>query len=152
VTSLSEALERVLDQFPIWRGQNEQSMALVAVDYGKAKLRRQMMITTSSNGPGATNMITTAGFAHVNRLQLFLIACDLFSSRHPEPVLQQTEHYNSPIISVKDSFKVVTRYWDRIFHPNKLYRLYPKPQKKLIQHSPNGLSQNSAGKVIIVPA
>ncbi|MFB0992314.1 MAG: hypothetical protein QMB78_08980, partial [Rhodospirillales bacterium] len=62
MTSLSEALERVLDQFPIWRRQNEKSMALVAVDYGKTKLRRQIIIATSSIGPGATNMITTAGF------------------------------------------------------------------------------------------
>jgi 3D-(3,5/4)-trihydroxycyclohexane-1,2-dione acylhydrolase (decyclizing) len=94
VTSLSEALERVLDQFPIWRGQNEQSMALVAVDYGKTKLRRQIMIATSSIGPGATNMITTAGFAHVNRLPLFLIACDVFSSRN------QTRFFNKQSIII----------------------------------------------------
>ena len=94
VTSLSEALERVLDQFPIWRGQNEQSMTLVPVDYGKIKLRRQIMISTSSIGPGATNMITTAGFAHVNRLPLFLIACDVFSSRN------QTRFCNKQSITI----------------------------------------------------
>ena len=68
VTCLSEALIEVQDHFPTWRGQNEQSMALAAIGYAKAKRRRQIMIATSSIGPGATNMVTAAGTAMANRL------------------------------------------------------------------------------------
>jgi 3D-(3,5/4)-trihydroxycyclohexane-1,2-dione acylhydrolase (decyclizing) len=66
VTCLSEALEAVQDQLPTWRGQNEQSMALAAIGFAKAKRRRQIMIATSSIGPGALNMVTAAGTAHAN--------------------------------------------------------------------------------------
>lgn len=72
VTCLAEALEAVQDQLPTWRGQNEQSMALAAIGYAKAKRRRQLMIATSSVGPGATNMVTAAGVAHSNRLPVLL--------------------------------------------------------------------------------
>ena len=126
VTCFAEALERVQDQLPTWRGQNEQSMALAAVAYGKAKLRRQIMIATSSIGPGATNMITAAGVAHANRLPLLLIAGDVFASRRPDPVLQQTEHFNNPSLSVNDGFKAVTRYWDRITHPEQIISSLPQ--------------------------
>ena len=68
VTCLSEALEAVQDDLPTWRGQNEQSMALAAVGFAKAKARRQIMVAASSIGPGATNMVTAAALAHVNRL------------------------------------------------------------------------------------
>ena len=64
VTCLSEALEAVKDVFPTWRGQNEQSMALAAIGFTKAKRRRQIMVATSSIGPGALNMVTAAGAAH----------------------------------------------------------------------------------------
>ena len=76
VTCLSEALEAVQDQLPTWRGQNEQSMALAAIGFAKAKRRRQIMIATSSIGPGALNMVTAAGTAHANRLPVLLIAGD----------------------------------------------------------------------------
>ena len=95
VTCLSEALEQVQDQLPTWRGQNEQSMALAAIGYGKAKLRRQIMVATTSVGPGATNMVTAAGVAHANRLPVLLLCGDTFSNRLPDPVLQQVEHFGS---------------------------------------------------------
>jgi 3D-(3,5/4)-trihydroxycyclohexane-1,2-dione acylhydrolase (decyclizing) len=126
VTCLSEALVEVKDRLPVWRGQNEQSMALAAIGYNKAKLRRQIMIATSSIGPGATNMITAAGTAHSNRLPLLILAGDTFVNRRPDPVLQQVEHYGMPSISVNDAFKPVTRYWDRITHPEQIISSLPQ--------------------------
>lgn len=126
VTCLSEALEAVQDQLPTWRGQNEQSMALAAIGFAKAKRRRQIMIATSSIGPGALNMVTAAGTAHANRLPVLLIAGDTFTNRLPDPVLQQVEHYNNPSITVNDAFRPVTRYWDRITHPAQLMQSLPQ--------------------------
>lgn len=126
VTCLSEALEAVQDQLPTWRGQNEQSMALAAIGYGKAKLRRQIMIATSSVGPGATNMITAAGVAHSNRLPVLFLCGDTYVNRLPDPVLQQVEHFGDPTISVNDGFKPVSRYWDRITHPAQIISSLPQ--------------------------
>ncbi len=96
VTCLSEALEAVRDRLPTWRGQNEQSMALAAIGFAKAKRRRQIMVAASSIGPGATNMVTAAGVAHSNRLPVLLLAGDTFAHRIPDPVLQQVEHFGEP--------------------------------------------------------
>ena len=126
VTCLSEALEAVQDQLPTWRGQNEQSMALAAVGFAKAKRRRQIMVATSSIGPGALNMVTAAGTAHANRLPVLLIAGDTFSNRLPDPVLQQVEHFNDPSLTVNDAFKSVSRYWDRINHPAQIIASLPQ--------------------------
>lgn len=126
VTCLSEALEAVRDRLPTWRGQNEQSMALAAIGYAKAKRRRQWMIATSSIGPGATNMVTAAGVAMANRLPVLLISGDTFSNRLPDPVLQQVEHFHAPSITVNDAFKPVTRYWDRITHPAQIIPSLPQ--------------------------
>jgi 3D-(3,5/4)-trihydroxycyclohexane-1,2-dione acylhydrolase (decyclizing) len=126
VTCLSEALEEVKDVFPTWRGQNEQSMALAAIGFAKAKKRRQIMVATSSIGPGATNMITAAGVAHTNRLPILILAGDIFVNRRPDPVMQQVEHFNNPAISVNDAYKAVTRYWDRIVHPEQILSSLPQ--------------------------
>jgi 3D-(3,5/4)-trihydroxycyclohexane-1,2-dione acylhydrolase (decyclizing) len=126
VTCLSEALEAVQDSLPTWRGQNEQGMALAAIGFAKAKRRRQIMIATSSIGPGALNMMTAAGTAHANRLPVLLIAGDTFTNRLPDPVLQQVEHFNDPTITVNDGFKAVTRYWDRITHPAQIIASLPQ--------------------------
>lgn len=126
VTCLSEALEAVQDELPTWRGQNEQSMALAAIGFAKAKRRRQIMVATSSIGPGALNMVTAAGTAHANRLPVLLIAGDTFTNRLPDPVLQQVEHYNNPTLTVNDAFKAVTRYWDRISHPAQILQSLPQ--------------------------
>ena len=96
VTCLSEALEAVQDTLPTWRGQNEQSMALAAIGFAKAKRRRQIMVAASSIGPGATNMVTAAGLAHSNRLPVLLLAGDTFANRRPDPVMQQVEHLREP--------------------------------------------------------
>lgn len=126
VTCLSEALEAVQDRLPTWRGQNEQSMALAAIGYAKAMRRRQIMVATSSIGPGALNMVTAAGVAHSNRLPVLLLAGDIFVNRRPDPVMQQVEHYGNPTINVNDAFKAVTRYWDRIVHPEQIISSLPQ--------------------------
>ncbi len=126
VTCMSDALEPVKDVLPTWRGQNEQSMALAAVAYAKAKKRRQAMIALSSIGPGALNMVTAAGVAHSNRLPILLLAGDTFANRIPDPVLQQVEHFNNPTTTVNDAFKAVTRYWDRIVRPEQIISSLPQ--------------------------
>ncbi|MEM8915230.1 MAG: 3D-(3,5/4)-trihydroxycyclohexane-1,2-dione acylhydrolase (decyclizing) [Pseudomonadota bacterium] len=126
VTCLADALEAVQDQLPTWRGQNEQSMALAAVGFAKAKRRRQIMVAASSIGPGATNMITAAGVAHANRLPILILSGDIFANRRPDPVLQQVEHFSNPTLSVNDGFKPVSRYWDRITHPEQIISTLPQ--------------------------
>ena len=126
VTCLSEALEAVKDVLPTWRGQNEQSMALAAIGFAKAMRRRQIMIATSSIGPGALNMVTAAGVAHSNRLPVLLLSGDTFVNRRPDPVMQQVEHFGDPTINVNDAFKAVTRYWDRIVHAEQVLSSLPQ--------------------------
>ncbi|TWX64350.1 3D-(3,5/4)-trihydroxycyclohexane-1,2-dione acylhydrolase (decyclizing) [Colwellia demingiae] len=126
VSCLSEALVEVREKFPTWRGQNEQSMALAGVAYAKAVRRKQVMAVTTSIGPGATNVITAAGVAHANRLPLLIICGDTFVNRRPDPVLQQVEHFHSPSTSVNDSFKPVSRYWDRIYSPEQIISTLPQ--------------------------
>ncbi len=125
VTSLGHALERAKDELPTYRGQSEEGMALAGVAYAKATRRRQIMVATSSVGPGATNMVTAAGVAHSNRLPILLISGDTFTSRLPDPVLQQVEHFGDPTQTVNDSFRAVTRYWDRITRPEQLTSSLP---------------------------
>ncbi len=126
VTSLGHSLEMHRDEIPVWRGQNEQGMALAGVAYAKAMRRQQIMVATSSVGPGATNMVTAAGVAMANRLPLLLIAGDTFHSRLPDPVLQQVEHFGDPSTTVNDSFKPVVRFWDRITHPAQVLSSLPQ--------------------------
>lgn len=126
VTCMGEALESVQDVLPTWRGQNEQSMGFAAVGYAKANLRRQIMVVTASIGPGTTNLLTAAGVAHVSRLPFLMLCGDAFARRHPDPVMQQVEHFNDPTHSVNDAFKAVTRYWDRITWPDQIVSSLPQ--------------------------
>jgi len=126
VTCLAEALETVQDELPTWRGHNEQSMAISAIAYAKAMNRRQIMIATSSIGPGCTNMVTAAALAHANRLPLLLLAGDTFQHRVVDPVLQQIERFDDATVTVCDTFKPVTRYWDRITRPQQIVRALPQ--------------------------
>ena len=101
-------------------------MALTAVAFAKAMRRRQIMIATSSIGPGCTNMVTAAAVAHANRLPLLLLSGDTFQHRIVDPVLQQIEQFNDPTITAADTFKPVTRYWDRITKPEQIVRSLPQ--------------------------
>ncbi len=125
VTGLGFALDEVRNELPTFRGQSEQGMALAAVGFAKAMRRRQIMVATSSIGPGAMNMVTAAGVAMANRLPLLLLSGDTFQSRIPDPVLQQVEHFGSPSTTVNDAFRAVTRYWDRIVHPAQVAQSLP---------------------------
>lgn len=126
VTSLAEALEPVQDQLPTWRGQNEQYMALAAIAFAKARLRRQIMIATTSVGPGCSNLMTAAAVASVNRLPLLMLCGDYFAHRAVDPVLQQIETFTDPTVSICDAFKPVVRYWDRITRPEQIIRSLPQ--------------------------
>ena len=125
VTSLGHSLEQHRDEIPVYRGQNEQGMGLAAAAFAKATRRRQILICTSSVGPGATNMVTAAGVAMANRLPVLFISGDTFNSRLPDPVLQQVEHFGSPSTSVNDAFRPVVRYWDRITDPAQVLSSLP---------------------------
>jgi len=125
VAALGEALYENRERLPVWRGQNEQSMALAAVGFAKARQRRQIMVATSSVGPGAANMVTAAAVAHANRLPVLLLPGDVFASRRPDPVLQQVEHFGDPGLTVNDCFRPVSRYFDRIQRPEQLIASLP---------------------------
>ena len=107
-------MEEFQSDLPGYRGHHEQNMALTGIGYARAMRRKQIFIATSSVGPGATNMVTAAAVALSNRLPLLLIPGDTFSSRFPDPVLQQVENFTSPTETQNDAFKSVSRYFDRI--------------------------------------
>ncbi|TCR03327.1 3D-(3,5/4)-trihydroxycyclohexane-1,2-dione acylhydrolase (decyclizing) [Neorhizobium sp. JUb45] len=126
VAGLGEALQKAGNSLPTWRGQNEQTMAHAAIAYAKAKKRRRIQAVTSSIGPGATNMVTAAALAHVNRLPVLLIPGDVFANRRPDPVLQQIEDFDDGTVSANDCFRPVSRYFDRIMRPEQLLTALPR--------------------------
>ena len=138
VTCLAEALEPVQDRLPTWRGHNEQSMALAAVAYGKAMRGRRIMIATSSIGPGCTNMVTAAAVAHANRLPLLILAGDTFQHRVVDPVLQQVEVFGDPTVTVCDTFRPVSRYWDRISRPEQIIQSLPQALAVMLDPATRG--------------
>jgi len=125
VTGLGNALWEAREELPVLRAQNEQGMGLAAVGFAKATRRRQIMVATSSIGPGATNMVTAAAAAMANRLPVLFLSGDTFQSRIPDPVLQQVEHAGSPSTTVNDAFRPVTRFWDRIVSPEQVVQSLP---------------------------
>lgn len=126
VAGLGEALYPAQDVLPTYRGHNEQTMAHAAIAYAKQLGRSRAMMVTSSIGPGATNMVTAAGLAHVNRLPVLLVPGDVFADRGPDPVLQQIEVFGDGTVSVNDVFKPVSRYFDRITRPEQLLTALPR--------------------------
>ncbi|HEV2783613.1 MAG TPA: 3D-(3,5/4)-trihydroxycyclohexane-1,2-dione acylhydrolase (decyclizing) [Actinophytocola sp.] len=131
VLGLGTALAEHADRLPVWRGHNEQGMALAAVGLAKATHRRQVGVATSSIGPGALNMVTAAGVAHANRLPLLLLPGDTFANRAPDPVLQQVEHFGDPTATVNDAFRAVSRYFDRIARAEQLIATLPQVARVL---------------------
>nr|WP_010140851.1 3D-(3,5/4)-trihydroxycyclohexane-1,2-dione acylhydrolase (decyclizing) [Oceanicola sp. S124] len=126
VAGMGEALHRYRDELPTWRGQNEQTMAHAAIAYAKTKRRRRAQAVTTSIGPGATNLVTAAALAHVNRLPLLMICGDVFANRRPDPVLQQIEDFDDGTVSANDCFRPVVRYFDRITRPEHLLTCLPR--------------------------
>jgi 3D-(3,5/4)-trihydroxycyclohexane-1,2-dione acylhydrolase (decyclizing) len=126
VAALGEALHAHRDALPTFRAHNEQAMAHAAIAFGKASRRRRMMACTSSIGPGATNMVTAAAVAYVSRLPVLFLPGDVFGSRRPDPVLQQTETWSDGTASANDCFRPVSRYFDRISRPEQLLAALPR--------------------------
>ena len=126
VAGIGEALYAARDQFPTWRGHNEQTMAHTAIAYAKAHKRRRAMAVTTSIGPGALNLVTAAALAHVNRLPVLLIPGDVFANRAPDPVLQQIEDFGDGTVSANDCFRAVSRYFDRITRPEQIMTALPR--------------------------
>jgi 3D-(3,5/4)-trihydroxycyclohexane-1,2-dione acylhydrolase (decyclizing) len=129
VAGLGEALHEAGDAFPTWRGHNEQTMAHAAIAYAKQLGRRHAMMVTSSIGPGALNMVTAAGVAHVNRLPVLFVPGDVFANRGPDPVLQQVEDFGDGTIGANDCFRPVSRYFDRITRPEHLLTALPRAMR-----------------------
>ena len=130
VAGLGEALYRQRDDagnpLPTYRAHNEQGMALAAIAYAKAHMRQRMMAVTTSIGPGATDLLTAAALAHVNRLPVLLLPGDVFVSRAPDPVLQQVEDFHDGSVSANDAFRPLSRFFDRIVHPAQLLAALPR--------------------------
>ena len=126
VACLGQAMEEFQSDLPGYRGHHEQNMALSAIGYARAMRRKQIFIATSSVGPGSTNMVTAAAVALSNRLPLLLLPGDTFASRFPDPVLQQVENFNNPTETQNDSFKSVSKYFDRIVRPEQILSTLPQ--------------------------
>ncbi|AMM14438.1 3D-(3,5/4)-trihydroxycyclohexane-1,2-dione acylhydrolase (decyclizing) [Burkholderia sp. PAMC 28687] len=126
VAGMGEALYAHRETLPTFRAHNEQAMAHAAIAYAKANFRRRMMAVTTSIGPGATNLVTAAALAHVNRLPVLLLPGDIFVSRAPDPVLQQVEDFGDGNVSANDTLRPVSRYFDRIVHPAQLLSALPR--------------------------
>ena len=132
VAGLGPALHAARRKLPVYRAHNEQAMAHAAIAFAKAHARRRIMACTTSIGPGATNMVTAAAVAHVNRLPVLLLPGDVFASRRPDPVLQQLEAFGDPSASVNDCFRPVSRYFDRIMRPEQILVSLPAAVRVLL--------------------
>jgi 3D-(3,5/4)-trihydroxycyclohexane-1,2-dione acylhydrolase (decyclizing) len=137
VGGIGQALQQNPD-FRYYQGRNEQAMVHTATAYAKVKNRLQTLVCTSSIGPGATNMITGAATATINRLPVLLLPGDIFARRNVAPVLQQLESPMSQDISVNDCFKPVSRYWDRINRPDQLLTALPEAMRVLTSPAETG--------------
>jgi len=137
VAGLGQALQENPD-FRYYQCRNEQSMVHTAVAYAKVKNRLGAFVCTTSIGPGATNMITGAALATINRLPVLLLPGDIFATREPNPVLQQLESASTQDISVNDCFKPVSKYWDRINRPEQLIYSLPEVMRVLTSQAEMG--------------
>jgi 3D-(3,5/4)-trihydroxycyclohexane-1,2-dione acylhydrolase (decyclizing) len=130
VAGIGQALQQNPD-FRYYQTRNEQAMVHTAAAYAKMKNRLQTLVCTTSIGPGATNMITAAAGATINRLPVLLLPGDIFARRNVAPVLQQLESEHSQDISVNDCFKPISRYWDRINRPDQIITALPEAMRVL---------------------
>ncbi|KAB5486119.1 MULTISPECIES: 3D-(3,5/4)-trihydroxycyclohexane-1,2-dione acylhydrolase (decyclizing) [Flagellimonas] len=124
--------------FPFYVARNEQAMVHSAVAYAKVKNRLETFVCTTSIGPGATNMVTGAALATINRIPVLLIPGDIFATRQVAPVLQQLESSATQDISVNDCFRPVSKYWDRINRPEQLITALPEVMRVLTSPAETG--------------
>lgn len=137
VAGIGQAIQQQND-LKYYQCRNEQSMVHTAAAYAKMKNRLSTFICTTSIGPGATNMLTAAAGATINRLPVLLIPGDIFAKRHVAPVLQQLESASSQDFSVNDCFKPISKYWDRINRPEQLLYALPEVMRVLTSPSETG--------------
>jgi 3D-(3,5/4)-trihydroxycyclohexane-1,2-dione acylhydrolase (decyclizing) len=138
VAGIGQALLQAKDRLPCYFPRNEQAMVHTAVGFAKMANRRRTLACTSSIGPGATNMLTGAALATINRLPVLLLPGDIFATRGPAPVLQQLESPGSQDVSVNDCFRPVSRYWDRINRPEQLITALPEALRILTSPAETG--------------
>jgi 3D-(3,5/4)-trihydroxycyclohexane-1,2-dione acylhydrolase (decyclizing) len=138
VAGIGQALHEQRDALPYYLARNEQAMVHTAAAYAKMHNRLRTLACTSSIGPGATNMITGAAGATINRLPVLLLPGDLFAGRRPAPVLQQLESSHSQDVSVNDCFRPVSRYWDRINRPEQIVTALPEAMRVLTSPAETG--------------
>lgn len=131
VAGLGQALDEFRADMPYIQGRNEQSLVHIASAYAKASRRHAFLAVTASIGPGATNMVTGAALATVNRLPVLLLPGDSYATRHQGPVLQQLEHPSAGDMSVNDCFRPVARWFDRITRPEQLLTALPEAMRIL---------------------
>jgi len=130
IAGIVQALQQY-GELRYYQCRNEQAMVHTAAAYAKMKNRLQTLVCTSSIGPGATNMVTGAAAATINRLPVLLLPGDIFARRNVAPVLQQLENEHSQDISVNDCLKPVSRYWDRISRPDQILTALPEAMRVL---------------------
>ena len=138
VAGIGQALHQYSDTFRFYQTRNEQAMVHTAAAYAKMNNRLRTFACTTSIGPGATNMITGAAGATINRLPVLLLPGDIFSTRLVAPVLQQLESPSSQDISVNDCFKPISRYWDRINRPEQIITALPEAMRVLTSQAETG--------------
>jgi 3D-(3,5/4)-trihydroxycyclohexane-1,2-dione acylhydrolase (decyclizing) len=138
VAGLGQALLQAKDRLPSYFPRNEQAMVHTAAGFAKMANRRRALACASSIGPGATNMVTGAAVATINRLPVLLLPGDIFATRGPAPVLQQLESAASQDISVNDCLRPVSRYWDRINRPEQLVTALPEALRILTSPAETG--------------
>ena len=131
VAGIGQALHQYRDEFRYYQTRNEQAMVHTAAAYAKMKNRLGTLACTTSIGPGATNMVTGAATATINRLPVLLLPGDIFARRNVAPVLQQLESNASQDISVNDCFKPVSRYWDRLNRADQAIVALPEAMRVL---------------------
>ncbi|HVA20657.1 MAG TPA: 3D-(3,5/4)-trihydroxycyclohexane-1,2-dione acylhydrolase (decyclizing) [Candidatus Micrarchaeia archaeon] len=131
VAGLGQALDEHRALLPYVQGRNEQSLVHIAAAYARATRRRATLAVTSSIGPGATNMVTGAALATIDRLPVLLLPADTYASRRQGPVLQQLEHPLAGDVSVNDCFRPVARYFDRLTRPEQLLTALPEAMRVL---------------------
>ena len=137
VAGIGQALQQY-PQFPYYQCRNEQSMVHTAVGYAKVKNRLSTFACTSSIGPGATNMVTGAALATINRIPVLLLPGDIFARRNVAPVLQQLESASCQDISVNDCFKPLSKYWDRINRAEQIITALPEAMRVLTSPAETG--------------
>src|ERR1700685_97768 len=137
VACIGQALQQNPD-FPYCLCRNEQAMVHTAAAFAKMSNRLRTLVCTTSIGPGATNMVTGAAGATINRIPVLLLPGDIFARRNVAPVLQQLESSSTQDISVNDCFKPVSRYWDRICRPEQIITALPEAMRVLTSPSETG--------------